>query len=198
MPLVCADCEILNAWLPDHANSTGCCSENGITCNEEDRITQMCAFYSNISNFGGRSLTGPIPTSIGRFNALQRLFLNSNQLSGVITDSLCSLVDLKFLHLAGNKLSGIIPECVSNLNALVSLSLYSNQLSGLIPSLGNLINLQYLWLFNNQLSGEIPMSMGELPQLIYCNMKENPGLCRGDSLMIRWATEIPGTIHYPF
>jgi hypothetical protein len=34
------DCEVLNAWQPDHASRTTCCSQEGITC-VEDRITKM-------------------------------------------------------------------------------------------------------------------------------------------------------------
>jgi hypothetical protein len=34
------DCAVLNSWIPLHANSTGCCSQSGITC-EGERITQM-------------------------------------------------------------------------------------------------------------------------------------------------------------
>jgi Leucine-rich repeat (LRR) protein len=39
------DCEELNEWLPDHASSTGCCLQTGITC-IDDRITKMYVFIS--------------------------------------------------------------------------------------------------------------------------------------------------------
>jgi hypothetical protein len=35
-----ADCLVLNDWIPDHANSNGCCDQTGITC-AGDRITKM-------------------------------------------------------------------------------------------------------------------------------------------------------------
>jgi hypothetical protein len=35
-----ADCLVLNDWVPDHANSTGCCAENGIIC-IDDRVTEL-------------------------------------------------------------------------------------------------------------------------------------------------------------
>jgi hypothetical protein len=35
------DCPALNDWLPDQANSSGCCLESGITCDGDNRITIM-------------------------------------------------------------------------------------------------------------------------------------------------------------
>jgi hypothetical protein len=38
------DCEVLNEWLPMHADSTGCCYQTEITC-AGDRITKMYGFH---------------------------------------------------------------------------------------------------------------------------------------------------------
>jgi len=56
------------------------------------------------------------------------------------------------------------------------LSLGINRLSGPIPSLGNLTNLLSLWLFDNQLTGPIPSSLGNLVNLQYLRLNNNPGL----------------------
>jgi hypothetical protein len=40
------DCATLNDWQPDHANRSGCCSQSGITCNEDGRVTKMYEIIS--------------------------------------------------------------------------------------------------------------------------------------------------------
>jgi Leucine-rich repeat (LRR) protein len=68
---------------------------------------------------------------------LQQLDLSQNQLSGELPKALGNLVTLRKLFLNDNQLTGLIPE----LNALInleSLSLKNNQLQGPIPALNNL------------------------------------------------------------
>ena len=93
-----------------------------------------------------------------------QLFLNNNNLSGVIPTEIGNLTKLKRLHLYGNKLTGSIPPSISNLIYLRRLWLDGNDLKGAIPSeLGKLPNLTDLTVSNNQFRGELPETIQNLP-----------------------------------
>ncbi len=103
-----------------------------------------------------------------------RLYLQNNQLSGVIPPELGSLSNLDWLSLGTNQLSGVIPPELGNLSNLQSFGLGENQLSGVIPpELGSLSSLQSLWLETNQLSGPIPPELGNLSNLDWLGMAAN-------------------------
>ncbi|MGV6817594.1 MAG: OmpA family protein [Thiotrichales bacterium] len=104
----------------------------GITCAGDPlRVTGL--------DLANRSLTGRIPTDIGKLDALQNLDLRENALEGEIPAQLGALVKLKFLRLDNNFLEGEIPVELSALTDLRSLDLHSNKLTGTIkPSLGPL------------------------------------------------------------
>ena len=105
---------------------------------------------------------------------VERLWLNSNQLSGVIPPELGSLSSLVDLSLSTNQLSGSIPPELGSLSSLEDLNLWSNQLSGVIPpELGSLSSLESLGLSTNQLSGSIPPELGSLSSLMYLNLWSN-------------------------
>jgi Leucine-rich repeat (LRR) protein len=175
------DCAVLNAWQPDHANSTGCCNEEGITCND-DRITQMYVYPSNnISDFSGRSLSGSIPESIASLDALVSLVLYNNQLTGQIPTSIGDLVKLQNLDLYNNLLSGIIPDNIGSMVNLQTLYLNDNMLSGSIPESIGTLDLKIIYLDSNQFNGEIPSSLSSLPLNVTCIVLPNSGLCREES-----------------
>ena len=77
-------------------------------------------------------LSGPIP-DLSALTSLQELSLAQNQLTGVIPESLKSLVSSTLLNLSFNELEGEIPELVGLTN-LVTLGLGGNQLSGRDPA----------------------------------------------------------------
>ncbi|KAL6590785.1 hypothetical protein U3516DRAFT_770032 [Neocallimastix sp. 'constans'] len=64
---------------------------------------------------------------------------------------------LKNLFLQDNNLSGSIPESIGNLTELKELKLHKNNITGPIPnSIGKLTILEILYLNDNNLSGELP------------------------------------------
>ncbi|BBN09270.1 hypothetical protein MPTK1_4g18380 [Marchantia polymorpha subsp. ruderalis] len=79
------------------------------------------------------NLVGTMPESLGALTALTDLWLDNNQISGVIPD-LSTLRLLKTLHLQNNSLAGAIPETLSLLPALTKLFLSDNKLSGTVPA----------------------------------------------------------------
>ncbi|XP_050379611.1 receptor-like protein EIX2 [Argentina anserina] len=104
--------------------------------------------------------------------------LSSNQLKGVIPESITNLVGLTTLNLSRNQLHGNIPSKIGNLHWLESLNLSHNHLSGRIPqSFSSLTSLSHLNLSYNNLTGRIP-SGNQLQTLEDSSIYEgNPSLC---------------------
>ena len=81
-----------------------------------------------------KQLYGPIPSTIGRLNALKGLFLNDNRLMGTIPTSLTrenmELVQIFFEH---NDLSGTIPAAMANLKNIQDFYIDGNKFTGSVP-----------------------------------------------------------------
>lgn len=119
-------------------------------------------------------MSGPIPSSLGQLQNLERLNLEGNQLSGSIPAALGQLQNIRAFNGRFNQLSGPIPSELGSLQNLSVLLLAGNQLSGPIPGdLGSLEHLRTLWLGQNQLSGPIPSELGSLRNLVSLILNEN-------------------------
>lgn len=98
------------------------------------------------------------------------LYLDSNNLTGVLPAEIGNLPDLEVLFVVHNKIGGNIPPELGNLKKTWSLSLAYNKFSGSIPEeLGNLSQVETpfnISLANNDLTGEIPESIGKLKNLV--------------------------------
>ncbi|MDE2823216.1 MAG: cadherin domain-containing protein, partial [Chloroflexota bacterium] len=107
----------------------------------------------------GHGLAGMIPAGISGLDALERLQLHDNDLTGGIPD-LSALDNLEILNLKGNMLSGEIPATLGDMDSIDYLWLYENNLTGSIPAeLGSATTLRQIRLHRNDLSGEIPSSL---------------------------------------
>ncbi|XP_052171890.1 probably inactive leucine-rich repeat receptor-like protein kinase IMK2 [Diospyros lotus] len=106
-----------------------------------------------------RGLGGQISPKIGQLQALRKLSLHDNLLTGAVPYSLGLLPHLRGLYLFNNRLSGSIPPPIGNCPALQALDLSNNRLSGTIPpNLANSTRLYRLNLSFNSISGPIPAS----------------------------------------
>jgi hypothetical protein len=105
-------------------------------------------------------LTVNFPPDVASIPSLRSLYLQHNNLSGIIPSSLSS--SLTFLDLSYNSFIGEIPLEVQNITELTALLLQNNSLSGRIPDL-RLPKLRHLNLINNNLSGPIPPSLQKFP-----------------------------------
>ena len=77
---------------------------------------------------------------------------------GSLPEGISSCQALTKLALTGNRLSGELPEWIEKLLSLEQLMLDRNQLSGPIPSsIGKCTRLSILMLHMNKFSGEVPM-----------------------------------------
>ncbi|XP_008788112.2 probable inactive receptor kinase At5g58300 [Phoenix dactylifera] len=101
-----------------------------------------------------------LPPDVASLPSLHSLFLQHNNLSGIIPTSLTS--NLTLLDLSYNYFMGEIPLTIQNLTQLTALYLENNSLSGPIPDL-QLPKLRHLNLSYNNLSGEIPISLRKFP-----------------------------------
>ena len=112
-------------------------------------------------------LAGTLPAGITALDALERLTLTDNDLTGEIPD-LSGLDNLEWLVLGGNAFTGGIPASLGNLDSLLRLWLHRNEggFEGGIPAeLGSLSNIRYLMLYGNGLTGEIPSELGNATNL---------------------------------
>ncbi|BFI33791.1 hypothetical protein MPTK2_4g18390 [Marchantia polymorpha subsp. ruderalis] len=114
----------LNSWAGDPCLPV---PYSWVTCDKSSSPRVITIELSDLN------LVGTIPASLGQLTALTDLWLDNNQISGVIPD-LSTLRLLKTLHLQNNSLAGGIPETLSLLPALTELFLSDNKLSGPIPA----------------------------------------------------------------
>ena len=111
-------------------------------------------------------LTGDISQDFGVYPQLIQMRLASNRPFGQISTNLGACTQLKELNLAQNMITGSIPPILSKLSNLVELTLDSNHLIGEIPpEICSLANLYKLNLSSNQLSGSIPTQIEKLSNL---------------------------------
>ena len=115
----------------------------------------------------GHGLAGVLPAGISALDALEKLTLTDNDLTGEIPD-LNGLDSIEVLVLGGNAFTGGIPATLGDLDSLLRLWLHRNDggFEGGIPAeLGSLPNIRYLMLYGNDLAGGIPASLGNATNL---------------------------------
>ncbi|XP_056866060.1 receptor-like protein 48 [Raphanus sativus] len=145
-------------------NNIDCCSWDGISC---DPKTGKVVELDLMDSF----LNGPLRSnsSLFRLQDLHILNLGSNNLSGILPDSISNLKYLRVLSLSGCSFCGMIPSSLGNLSYLTNLDLSHNDFIGKFPdSMGNLRKLTDLGLDHNKISGNFPhvlLNMSELTQI---------------------------------
>uniref|UniRef100_A0A803NTY3 Protein kinase domain-containing protein n=1 Tax=Cannabis sativa TaxID=3483 RepID=A0A803NTY3_CANSA len=82
---------------------------------------------------GGNAFSGDIPSDFfSHLNSLKKVWLNENQFTGNVPESLGQLTHLIELHLENNQFTGSIPVFKQSIN---SLDLSNNKLEGEIPAI---------------------------------------------------------------
>ena len=116
-------------------------------------LTEMRTFY-----ISDNLIFGDILRSYFNMQSLSYLYLNNNQLTGLIPPITSVNSRLAELRLSDNGLEGRIPEGFGMMRALTLLDLGQNALEGTIPSILNrLSNLGSLYLDSNLLTVTIPV-----------------------------------------
>lgn len=143
---------------------------NTLVCN--------CTFPDNLCHvesifLQGQDLAGVLPASLAKLPYLKIIDLNRNYLSGTIPPEWAS-TKLELMAISNNRLSGHVPKYIGNMASLVKLSLETNLFNGSLPAeLGNLVNLQMLILSANNFTGEWPVELNNLTKLIQLRISSN-------------------------
>ena len=105
---------------------------------------------------------------------VKNLYLDSNNVAGVLPDEIVNLSYLEGLHLVGNSVTGEIPKEIGKLTRLLYFSLSHNNLTGEIPeSIFQIKNLYLLHLTNNNMEGKIPAEIANLTNLESLSLDQN-------------------------
>ncbi|XP_023635088.1 receptor-like protein 12 isoform X2 [Capsella rubella] len=156
-------------------NNTDCCSWDGITCNPK---TGKVVELDLMNSF----LNGPLryDSSLFKLQYLHSLDLGSNNLSGMLPDSIGNLEYLRVLSLGRCNLFGKIPSSLGNLTYLTNLDLSVNDFTGELPgSMGHLNKLAELHLGSAKLSGKFPSLLLNLSELTLIELGFNQFEGRG-------------------
>ncbi|XP_048446235.1 probable LRR receptor-like serine/threonine-protein kinase At3g47570 isoform X2 [Pyrus x bretschneideri] len=109
----------------------------------------------------GNNMSGSLPDNMcEHLSSIRRLYLDQNQLDGMIPSKLWQCKELREISLASNNFRGSIPKSLGNLTYLSKIILSDNNLEGTIPDeIGDLPQLEILTLHTNNLSGVIPSKL---------------------------------------
>ncbi|XP_072953816.1 receptor-like protein EIX2 [Typha angustifolia] len=150
-------------------------------CNLNASFSSLPLYSSNLTSLVSLDLTynyfhGPIPDGLLRnMTSLKDLWLEGNDLIGMIPETLRNLCNLKILMLFGNQISGDITELMKRLPPKIEeLDLSANNLAGSLPSwVEHMTSLSYLDLSFNGLTGPIPSGIGKLTNLSGLDLSSN-------------------------
>ena len=117
-------------------------------------------------NLASNNLVGIIPNSIQDLKYLESFNVFKNKLKGQFPSELFRIQTLKNINISFNSFTGHLPESISLATNLVTLEMFMNQFSGDLPeNIGALKNLELLSLFNNNFTGKLPQGIYQLKNL---------------------------------
>ncbi|KAJ7526780.1 hypothetical protein O6H91_16G023400 [Diphasiastrum complanatum] len=103
--------------------------------------------------------------------AVSSLDLNSQNLTGSISDEIQLLTNLTYLNLSNNGFSGRFPAGFANLTKLVRVDIGTNVFGGPFPhGFSELQALQFFSASNNNFTGPLPLEFSQLPALEYLDL----------------------------
>lgn len=162
----------LSTW--SNTSSNHFCNWTGISCSSTTPSDSLSVTSVNLQSL---NLSGDISSSICDLPNLSYLNLANNIFNQPIPLHLSQCSSLKSLNLSNNLIWGTIPSQISQFVSLSVLDLSRNHIEGNIPdSLGSLKNLQVLNMGSNLLSGDVPQVFGNLTKLEVLDLSMNPYL----------------------
>ncbi|CAN1255532.1 Probably inactive leucine-rich repeat receptor-like protein kinase At5g06940 [Linum perenne] len=138
-----------------------------------------CSSTLSISalNLQSLNLSGEISASICGLKNLSVLNLADNLFNQPIPLHLSACTSLETLNLSNNLIWGTIPDQISQFQSLKVVDLSRNHVEGKIPDgIGALRSLQVLNLGSNLLSGNVPKVFDKMSELTFLDLSENPYL----------------------
>lgn len=147
------------------------CNWTGVSC------TNAAPFLVSSLSLQSLNLSGEISASICKLPNLAHLNLADNLFNQPIPLHLSECDSLVTLNLSNNLIWGTIPEQISQFKPLEVLDFSRNHVEGNIPeSIGSLQQLKVLNLGSNLLSGSVPVVFGNFTELVVLDLSHNPFL----------------------
>ncbi|OIW11438.1 hypothetical protein TanjilG_26805 [Lupinus angustifolius] len=154
-----------------NTSSNHYCNWNGISCSTTKPFSVTSISLQSLN------LSGDISSSICDLTKLSYLNLADNSFNEPIPLHLSKCSFLETLNLSNNLIWGTIPSQISEFGSLRVLDLSRNHIEGNIPeSFGTLKNLEVLNIGSNLLSGNVPTIFGNLTKLEVLDLSQNPYL----------------------
>ncbi|KAG5223957.1 leucine-rich repeat receptor serine/threonine-protein [Salix suchowensis] len=179
-------------------------NRNMTLCNVTDTVTVLpqrpdvnnkvicnCSFPGGVCHVVAiylqeQDLDGILPKAIQKLPHLKQLSLWANYLSGNIPPEWAD-TKLELLSLGVNRLTGKIPSYLGRITTLTFLTIENNMFSGTVPpELGDLVNLDSLTLSANNLSGELPLALANLIRLKEFRLSRNNFTGRIPEFILSW------------
>ncbi|CAN0909957.1 Probably inactive leucine-rich repeat receptor-like protein kinase At5g06940 [Linum grandiflorum] len=164
--------------IQDSSNSLSSWSNNSKDhhCNWTG-VTCSSTLSVTALNLQSLNLSGEISASVCGLRNLSVLNLADNLFNQPIPLHLSACSSLETLNLSNNLIWGTIPDQISQFQSLKVVDLSRNHVEGRIPDgLGGLRSLQVLNLGSNLLSGNVPKVFDNLTELTFLDLSENPYL----------------------
>ncbi|XP_044469056.1 probably inactive leucine-rich repeat receptor-like protein kinase At5g06940 [Mangifera indica] len=144
------------------------CNWTGVTCSTASSLSVTSI------NLQSLNLSGEISSSVCQLSGLTNLNLADNLFNQPIPLHLSQCTSLENLNLSNNLIWGTIPDQISEFVSMKVLDLSRNHIEGKIPeSIGSLVNLQVLNLGSNLLSGSVPSVFGNFSELVFLDLSQN-------------------------
>lgn len=136
------------------STSTDCCVWEGITCDDDGRVTSLL--------LPSKQLRGIIHPSIANLTYLIHLNLSNNWISGPLPPTFfTSLNQIQIIDLSSNRLFGELPPPGGLSVTVKTLDISNNHFNGTVPSsfLSKALNLETFNISNNIFAASIPSSI---------------------------------------
>lgn len=166
--------------LDDDGRVIECSITNGTVTTVEWEIPEELSTLTALKTLQivGSKLKGEIPAFFYDMTTLEVVRLNTNDLTGSLSEKLGQLTNLTDLYLNGNKqFGGNIPSAIGQLKKLVSINVAQTAVGGPIPqSLTGCESLKNFMAYSAGFTGEIPDFWDQLPTIGVLQLYDNPGL----------------------
>ncbi|XP_058215769.1 cuscuta receptor 1-like [Rhododendron vialii] len=165
---------LLSGVLPDYF-TTRCATLNIIRLSNNNLSGKLSPSVFNLTSLvslylDGNNFTGNIPESLS-LSVLQTLDISDNHFSGNLPRWIVNISGLRELVMPKNHFHGSIPLEFCQLQNLWFLDLSNNNLTGFVPSC--LLNIRHLYLRRNRLEGPMPDGIAAYSFLITLDLSEN-------------------------
>ena len=142
-------------------------SNRALTGNFGEILATLSPNNLDTLDFSTSMVSGTLPSTIGDFRVLNRLWLHDTRLGGTLPSELGRLSGLTdSINFNNCGLSGTLPTELGQLSLAYSLYVASNNLNGTIPSeIGMMNSLAVFEAAHNDLSGTVPTEVGNCRRL---------------------------------